>query len=96
MILYSTDHCTLCEEALDLLLSMPELRGLSLRVVDVTADAELMRRYGERLPVLRHAGRELDAPFDRHGVLGLLDASRAGGSGPEARLPSHQGRAEQG
>ena len=56
---------------------MPELRGLSLRVVDVAADAGLTRRYGERLPVLRHAGRELGAPFDRRGVLALLHPREA-------------------
>ena len=59
----STDHCTLCDQALDLLTSMPELGGLTLVVVDVADDDQLTERYGERLPVLVFHGRELDWPF---------------------------------
>ena len=59
----STDHCTLCDQALDVLTSMPELRGLALVVVDVAQDTRLIERYGERLPVLLFRGRELDWPF---------------------------------
>ncbi len=64
LVLLSTDHCTLCERALDLLLSMPELRGRALRVVDVAGDDALLERYGERVPVLRIGGTELEWPFD--------------------------------
>ena len=73
LVLYSTDHCALCEEALDLLFSMPELRGLALRVVDVAEDDALLRRYGERIPVLRMDGREVDAPIDQAKVMRLLN-----------------------
>lgn len=73
LVLYSTDHCALCEEALDLLFSMPELRGLALRVVDVAEDDALLRRYGERIPVLRMDGREVDAPIDRAKVMRLIN-----------------------
>jgi hypothetical protein len=59
----STDHCTLCDQALDVLTSMPELRGLALVVVDVAQDTQLTERYGERLPVLLFRGRELSWPF---------------------------------
>lgn len=73
LVLLSTTHCTLCEQALDLLLAMPELRGLSLRVVDVADDDALLGRYGARLPVLvAPAGRELDWPFTRDDVAALL------------------------
>ena len=69
LILFSTDHCALCDEALGLLLSMPELAGISLRVVDVADDDELISTYGQRLPVLSFAGRELDWPFAATDVL---------------------------
>ncbi len=75
LILYSTGACTLCEQALDLLLSMPELSGLALRVVDVATEDALLQRYGERIPVLRFASREIDSPFDRDAVIGLLGPS---------------------
>ena len=58
-----------------MLLSMPEVSGLALRVVDVAAEDELLERYGERIPVLGFAGQEVDSPLDRDAVMGLL-ASR--------------------
>jgi hypothetical protein len=64
LILYSTAHCSLCEQALDLLLSLPDLAGTQLNVVDIADDDELMAQYGERIPVLRLDDRELNAPFD--------------------------------
>ncbi len=74
LILYSTDHCTLCDQALDMLLSMPELRGLSVRVVDIAAEDELFARFGEHIPVLGNAdgGTELVWPFNPTSVLEWL------------------------
>lgn len=72
LILLSTDHCTLCDEALDLLSSMPEIRGRTLQVVDVAADEALLERYGPRLPVLLAGCRELEWPFDRTDVAAVL------------------------
>jgi len=69
LVLLSTQHCTLCEQALDLLLSMPELRGRALEVVDVAGHDRLLERYGERVPVLLFRGRELGWPFDREEVV---------------------------
>ena len=64
LVLYSTDHCTMCERALELLFSMPELQGFILQVIDVADDQALTERYGERLPVLQAGDMELDWPFD--------------------------------
>jgi hypothetical protein len=72
LLLLSTEHCSLCEQALDLLASMPELRGRSLAVVDVAEDPALLERYGARLPVLRLGSREIDWPFGREDVAALL------------------------
>ncbi len=47
-VLYSRRGCHLCEEAEDLVLA---LRGDTL-VLDVDADAEALRRYDHRVPVL--------------------------------------------
>ena len=72
LVLYSTDHCTLCEAAVEMLLHMPELRGWALQVVDIAGDEALLQGYGERIPVLRLDGRELGAPFGRRDVLQWL------------------------
>ena len=79
LTLLSTEHCTLCDQAMDMLLSMPELRGRPMRVVDVAEDDRLLDAYGPRLPVLRVHGRELDWPFDAGQVLAALqpDARRS-------------------
>ena len=82
LTLYSTDHCTLCDQALDLLFSMPELAGQSVQVVDVATDDALLAQYGERLPVLeamtgghRSSTVEvLDWPFDAEAVLSALES----------------------
>jgi hypothetical protein len=65
LVLYSTDHCALCEQALDLLLSMPEAAGATLHVVDVAGSEELVARYGARLPVLAVGEAEFAWPFTR-------------------------------
>lgn len=81
LVLLSTDHCMLCERALDLLASMPELRGRALRVVDVAEDDALVERYGKRLPVLLLAGRVLDWPFSAADVGALIEGA-GGPAGP--------------
>ncbi len=73
LLLLSTDACTLCGRALDLLTGMPELAGAPLRVIDIAADDALVERYGERLPVLAVARdgvltATLDWPFDADAV----------------------------
>ena len=77
LILFSTDHCTLCEEALDLLFSMPELAGCSVRVVDIAGDDRLTEAYAEELPVLKLICNGVEEvvrwPFDRAAVVALLE-----------------------
>lgn len=53
LLLLSTDHCALCEDALSMLFSMPELAGMELRVVDIATDDALLERFGEQIPVLQ-------------------------------------------
>jgi len=63
LILYQRDDCHLCDLALDVLAAarVPEFES-----VFIDQDAELERRYGTRVPVLRDgaSGLELDWPFD--------------------------------
>ena len=72
LVLYSTDHCSLCERALEMLLGLPELRGWALQVVDIAGDEALLHGYGARIPVLRFDGRELAAPFAHEEVVQWL------------------------
>jgi len=76
LILYSTGGCHLCERAEALLRSMPELRGVTVDVVDIANDAALLARYGESIPVLRTpSGASVSWPFNADDVLQLTDRS---------------------
>ncbi|MCZ6829649.1 MAG: glutaredoxin family protein [Gammaproteobacteria bacterium] len=76
LLLFTTEACHLCEQALSLL--QPWLqRGWSLREVDISESEELFQRYGLIIPVLRQegSGRELHWPFDRDSIARFLAAS---------------------
>ena len=67
-----TASCSRCDDALDWLLSMPEVAGRTLVTRDVMDDAALIDRYGERVPVLRIGATELDWPFVPEALRGAL------------------------
>ena len=89
--LFTTDHCSLCDLALDTLLGLPQARGVMLRTVDVATSAELIAAYGERIPVftctapkrlLKHLSQqgltaELAAPITASAVAGWLNKLQA-------------------
>jgi len=76
LVLYGTSACHLCEQALALLQD-DLLDGCRLSEVDISESDELMARYGLTIPVLRRmdTGSELNWPFDRAAVVGLLGGS---------------------
>jgi glutaredoxin-like protein DUF836 len=57
--IYSRSYCHLCDEMIAGLHALQACRRFELRIVDVDAEAALEQRYGERVPVLMHGGREL-------------------------------------
>ena len=61
--LYTKPGCHLCEQVEADLAQLLSRHPHSLELVDITADAELMRRYGERIPVLVVGDREYGAPL---------------------------------
>ena len=62
LVLYSTSHCHLCEQAADLLAQA----GVDAEHVDILDDEVLLEIYGTRIPVLKRLdnGEELGWPFD--------------------------------
>jgi hypothetical protein len=75
LILYSTSACTLCERAELLLRSMPELRFITLNVIDIAHDAALLARHGATIPVLATRQGDLLAwPFNADDVVTFLEA----------------------
>jgi glutaredoxin len=72
LTLYSTQACQLCDRALELLGSMPELGHVELDVVDIALDDELLSRYERQIPVLRGPQGEIAWPFNADDVLAIL------------------------
>ena len=58
LTLYTRSECHLCEEMLVELLPLVEGRA-RVDVVDIDADAGLLLRFGEIVPVLMHGDSEL-------------------------------------
>lgn len=58
----------------ELAVSMLERTGASWRLVDIDTDPELVSRYGNHVPVLRHtgSGRELFFPFNEDQILSFM------------------------
>jgi glutaredoxin-like protein DUF836 len=61
--LYTKPGCHLCEDAAASLGRLRSGHPHALHLVDITSDPDLLRQYGERIPVLAIAGREYDAPL---------------------------------
>lgn len=68
LILFSTTHCHLCDEAVAILDSLSELE---FTVIEISDSATLIDLYGTRIPVLQRTDNqvELDWPFNRDAVL---------------------------
>lgn len=56
--LYTRVHCHLCDVAKDLLDEVRAERPFDLTIVDVDTDHELVRLYGEEVPVVLIDGRK--------------------------------------
>jgi glutaredoxin-like protein DUF836 len=75
LVLYQRDDCKLCDEALAILAAA---RAPAFESVWIDGDAELERRYGDRVPVLRDCdgGREIAWPFDGAAIVAFVAAAR--------------------
>jgi glutaredoxin len=57
VVTYTRQGCHLCEQAWALLQRAQQRHGFTLRQVDVDGDAELVRQYGECVPVVMIDGK---------------------------------------
>jgi glutaredoxin len=67
--LYGKAGCHLCDDAREVLRQVRLDREFELLEVDVSLDPVLMRRYGERIPVLEVEGEQLAEYFVDEAVL---------------------------
>ena len=74
VVLYGKPGCHLCDEARAVVAEVRRERPFDLREVDVTGDPALHGRYGERIPVVEVAGREVfEYHVDASELVRLLD-----------------------
>ena len=69
LILYSRAGCHLCDDMLDDIELACLGTSLTVTVVDIDSSPELVRLYGERVPVLHDGNRELCAVRLEPGVI---------------------------
>lgn len=73
LVLLGTKGCHLCDTAEALLSQAAAARPLAWEYRDIALEAELVSRYGERIPVLLLPdGRELGWPFSLLDILKLV------------------------
>ncbi|MDI1309095.1 MAG: glutaredoxin family protein [Methylotenera sp.] len=74
LILYTTSHCHLCEQAESLLLKLCSEHKLNWNSIDISDDASLYERYEIKIPVLRRIDTddEITWPFNEDEIRLLL------------------------
>ena len=60
VLLYSKPGCHLCDDARPLVARVCDELAVGWEEVDISSDAELMRRFGEQIPVVYVDGRPHD------------------------------------
>ena len=73
-LFYMTDQCTLCEEALETLLTSKALGGWTIQAIDIAQSDDLFQVLGERIPLIEVDGIQLDWPFTETDLLRVAQA----------------------
>lgn len=74
LILYSTSHCHLCEEALEILNHFSQTHMIEFKIVEIADDEILLDRYGTRIPVIQNTRtkQEVNWPFSVRDILLIM------------------------
>lgn len=60
MVVYSRPGCHLCEDATAIVSAVCEELGVGWHEIDIDSDPELIRKYGEQIPVTLVDGAQHD------------------------------------
>jgi hypothetical protein len=73
LTLFTTSHCHLCEQAVELIAEINLTKPLVL--VEISNDDNLLMQYGERIPVLQRSDNcsELNWPFTRDDLVAFIN-----------------------
>jgi len=74
LILYTTSHCHLCEQAEALLYELSKQYELNWQAVEITTNDALIDSYGTRIPVLKNLdnNKELNWPFNQQLIASFI------------------------
>lgn len=61
IVFYTTEGCHLCDEAAQLLAMLVPVNVV--KYIDIAEDDALLAQFGERIPVVAQASRQLSWPF---------------------------------
>ena len=78
LILYSTLGCHLCEQAEAMIAHTLQPKDYRLQVVEISDSAELVEKYGIRIPVVRREdlAQEIGWPFQPQDLLKFIALPR--------------------
>lgn len=85
--LYMKPACHLCEDALSALERLRARHPHVVQPIDISSDAGLLERYGERIPVLVVNGTEYAAPL----LPAMLERALGAAKGPPTSTPRGHG-----
>ncbi len=76
LILYTTSHCHLCEQAEELLTNLKGKYEINWQCKEISDDDNLIEKYGIRIPVVKRTDNqaELNWPFSTNDIIMLLQA----------------------
>jgi len=76
LILYTTSHCHLCEQAEALLIGLKDQHKVNWQAIEISNDDHLTDKYGIRIPVIKSINNqaELNWPFSADDILTLIRA----------------------
>ena len=76
LVLYTTSHCHLCEQALALLINLKEQHAINWLTKEISDDDDLIEKYGITIPVIQRMDNqaELNWPFTVDDIVMLIKA----------------------
>lgn len=72
LVVYVTDACSLCDQALDMMFGMADLTGYVLETVDIATDDSLLEQLSESIPIIEVADQQLVWPFTEDDIRNLV------------------------
>lgn len=79
LILYTTSHCHLCDQAELLLKACSNSNDMTWKSVEISDSTELLEHYAIRIPVLKRIDNDVEIawPFTAHEVSNFVNSANS-------------------